>query len=372
MTSKEINEIKKTLTPQNCCISRICACIVNTNKELTLLPKKALLSLEEEEQFKYFDLLKNGLSGKIGQKQLHFSFAGNDFNSKEYKGLYQLWKSRLENNDLIRAFAEHIVNTYDYADNYMILFALGDYDVPGISTDRQAMNDASDYIYSHLYCYICPVKPSKPGLVYDNGENDIHNSFRDQMIEKPVNGFLFPSFDDRNANVSACLLYAKKQDSCSQSFASIIGKSLTSTKEQQKQFFQSIENTETTDFNKAKALCLNMNEAESEAKEKGENPIIDIPEMKSILAKSGYPIETCNKVATEYAQCMKESDSETIAGNLLNTRKLDIETSGIDISAPLEYADIISVRTVNDKKCLVIELMNSNITVNGMTVNEPL
>ena len=74
MNKKEVLEIRKQFTPENCAVTRICGCYVNGDKEKLLEFKEAFLSLPEEETFKYFDIFKKALSGTIGKNLIHMEF----------------------------------------------------------------------------------------------------------------------------------------------------------------------------------------------------------------------------------------------------------------------------------------------------------
>ena len=50
MNKKEISEIKKQFTPNNCAITRICGCYVDGEKNKKTKLKEAFLSLSEEEK----------------------------------------------------------------------------------------------------------------------------------------------------------------------------------------------------------------------------------------------------------------------------------------------------------------------------------
>lgn len=67
MNKKEVSEIKKQFTPDNCAITRICGCYVDGEKNKKTQLKEAFLSLPEEEIFKYFELFRKTLSGTIGK-----------------------------------------------------------------------------------------------------------------------------------------------------------------------------------------------------------------------------------------------------------------------------------------------------------------
>ena len=49
MNKKEISEIKKQFTPENCSLTRICGCYVDGEKNKKTELKEAFLSLSEEE-----------------------------------------------------------------------------------------------------------------------------------------------------------------------------------------------------------------------------------------------------------------------------------------------------------------------------------
>ena len=48
MNKKEISEIKKQFTPENCSLTRICGCYVDGEKNKKTELKEAFLSLSEE------------------------------------------------------------------------------------------------------------------------------------------------------------------------------------------------------------------------------------------------------------------------------------------------------------------------------------
>ena len=74
MNKKEVLEIRKQFSPQNCAITRLCGCYVDGDKEKKLEFKEAFLSLPEEEAFKYFDLFKKTLSGTVGKNLINMEF----------------------------------------------------------------------------------------------------------------------------------------------------------------------------------------------------------------------------------------------------------------------------------------------------------
>ena len=186
MNKKEISEIKKQFTPDRCSITRICGCYVDGEKNKKTELKEAFLSLSEEESFKYFEIFKKTLSGTIGKNLINMEFPleqEKEGGTQEF--LLRLRGSKLQDNDLIEEFYDKIIEYYDYGENYYIILIHAVYDIPGRSSDGLEMFDASDEIYDHILCSICPVKLSKAGLCYNAETNNIEDRIRDWIVEMP-------------------------------------------------------------------------------------------------------------------------------------------------------------------------------------------
>ena len=219
MNKKEVTEIKKQFTPSNCAITRICGCYVDGEKEKKTEMKDAFLSLPEEEMFKYFDIFRKSLSGTIGKNLLNMEFpleTESEGGTQEF--LLKLRNSRLTDDALLEEFYNRVIDSYDYAENYLILLVHAAYDIPGKSTDGSEMFDASDEVYDYIMCTFCPVKLSKPGLSYHAEENSFHERIRDWIVEMPDLGFLFPVFNDRSTDIHSLLYYTKNAEQLRSAF----------------------------------------------------------------------------------------------------------------------------------------------------------
>lgn len=191
MIKKEISEIKRQFTPSNCSITRICGCYVDGEKNKKTEFKEAFLSLPEDDMFKYFEILRKNLSGTLGKNLLNLEFPlDSEMEGCPQEFLLKLRNSRLQDDEILDAFYDRIIETYDYVGNYLILLIHDAYDIPGKTSDGIEMEDASDEVYSYIMCSICPVDLSKPGLSYDELENSFKNRVRDWVVGMPEMGFL--------------------------------------------------------------------------------------------------------------------------------------------------------------------------------------
>ena len=142
--------------------------------------KKAFLSLPEEEAFKYFDIFKHTLSGTIGKNLINMEFPlDQELNGGTQEFLMRLKDSKLQDDLLLEEFYDKVVESYEYGENYYIILIHAVYDVPGKTKDGLEMEDASDTVYEHILCSICPVNLTKAGLTYNAQTNNIEDRIRD-------------------------------------------------------------------------------------------------------------------------------------------------------------------------------------------------
>lgn len=207
MNKKEIMEIKKQFTAANCNITRIAMCYVNHEKEIILSKTEAFLSLPEEEMFKYFDIFRKSLSGSKGKNLYDVDFPVVDGSSEQENFLNDLRKSKLDDDEILEEFYGRIIDSYDFGENYLILLIHGLYDIPGKTSDDLMMEDASEEVYEHIMCCICPVSLSKPGLSVNSEKGKVEDRIRDWVVEMPADAFLYPAFNDRSTHA---LLFKEK------------------------------------------------------------------------------------------------------------------------------------------------------------------
>lgn len=369
MNKKEISEIKKQFTPSRCAITRICGCYVNGEKEKKAQMKEMFLSLPEEEMFKYFDIFRKTLSGTIGKNLVNMEFPTE---TEDYGGtqafLMSLRESQLNDPNLLNEFYDKVIESYDNGEHYLILLIHSVYDVPGKTTDGLEMDDASDEVYDHILCAICPVKLSKPGLSYQAEINEFHDRIRDWIVDMPEVGFLFPAFNDRSTDIHNILYYTKNPEDLRNSLVDrLLGCVLPLTAKSQKETFQTlIEDTLTGegDYEIVRTIHENLTEMIEEKKEEPEPLILDKTDIKKLLSNSG--------VAPEKLENLEKQMDEVppvpfMASNIANIRKFEVKTPDVVVQVNPSRADLVETRIIDGRQCIVIEI-NDAVEVNGIPV----
>ena len=375
MNKKDINEIRRQFTPDNCTITRLCGCYVDNEKNKKTEIREAFLSLPEEEIFKYFDIFRKTLSGTIGRNLLNMEFPlDSEFTGGTQEFLLRLRDSQLQEPALLEAFYDKIISSYEYGENYLILLIHAAYDIPVKASDDMEMFDASDEVYEYILCSICPVNLSKPALSYNVQDNCFQDRIRDWIVEMPSLGFLFPAFQDRSTDLHSLLYYSKNTEQLNFTLIDqVLGCAQPISAGEQREVFQTlIEDTlgDTCAYEVVRNIHDNLSEMMEEHKDEPEPLMLDRDEVKYLFAKSGVEEAKLQEFDRQYEKTAGE-DTMLMASNVVNTRRFEIKTPDIVIQVNPERTDLVESRIIDGRQCLVIAV-DDRVEINGISARTML
>ena len=373
MTRKELNEIKSQYTLEDCGILRLCGCYVDGERNKITQFKENFLDLPEEEKHKYFDIFKKTLSGTPGKNLVDMKFnvdAYADEGARTF--LMNLRDSGLKDDRLLNEFYDRIINNYSYVGNYLILLINQVYDIPAVTTDNIEMDDASDEVYSYILCSICHVNLSKPGLGYDEEDNNFHDKKQNHMVDVPDVGFLFPAFNKRSADEDMTLFYTKDVSEFEDGLIDcLLDCAVPLPAKQQKETFTSLVNEalgEEADLEIVKNIHENLEQIIEEKKQESPAPVmLDKTEMKDLLEKSGVKEEKLENFEEHFEMAAGEH-GKLVASNVSSGKKFEVKTPDVVIKINSDKTDIVSTQVIDGRQCLVIQI-DERLEVNGISVN---
>lgn len=371
MNKKETLEIRKLFTQESSCLSKICSCYVDYNKQKVCTMQEAFLSLAKDEALKYNDIFKATLSGTIGKNLLNMEFpTEQEFNGGTQEFLMKLRSSELKDDALLQEFYDRVITAFDYPENYYIILIYGNYDVPGRATDGAEMFDASEEVYQFLLCSICPVNRSKGGLSYLSDSNVIGERIRDWIVEAPMKGFLFPAFNDRGSDIHNVLYYSKNpEDTHPELIEQLLGSVTPMSPVSQKETFQSLlldTLGEEADYEVVSSIHENLNEMIAETKDNPDPLTLSRSEVKNLFEISGVPEQELQNFDQKYEE-IAGAKTKLLASNITNTKKLSIETPDIVIKVNSDRTDLIKTQYIDGRQCFVITV-DDHVEINGMNV----
>lgn len=374
MNQKELNEIRRRFRPEHNSIHQIHGCYVNSNKEIIAGIDESLGLLTKEEAEKYFALLKKTLSGALGKNLLDISFATKQvMDSDEHRLLTALRKSELKDETVLQSFYRCIIDAVDMEDsNYLILIVHDAYDVPHRGKDGQLQDDSGD-VFKYLLCCICPVKSGKPELGYSADESRFHSFAANQIVSAPALGFLFPTFDDRSANIYNALFYSHDANSIHQEFIDAVFKTEVpmSAGQQREAFHNALTEAlaEECSYDLIQAVHEQLNERITLHKEsKDPEPLrISAGEMSDILENSGM---TPERIESFHAKCISEfgQDAELRPANIIDSKRFEICTPEVKVTVPPSMSYLVQTKVINGKKYILIPA-DAGVEVNGIGVS---
>ena len=373
MTRKELNEIKSQYTLEDCGILRLCGCYVDGERNKITQFNENFLNLPEEEKHKYFDIFKKTLSGTPGKNLVDMKFnvdAYADEGARTF--LMNLRDSGLKDDRLLNEFYDRIINNYSYVGNYLILLINQVYDIPAVTTDNIEMDDASDEVYSYILCSICHVNLSKPGLGYDEEDNNFHDKKQNHMVDVPDVGFLFPAFNKRSADEDMTLFYTKDVSEFEDGLIDcLLDCAVPLPAKQQKETFTSLVNEalgEEADLEIVKNIHENLEQIIEEKKQESPAPVmLDKTEMKDLLEKSGVKEEKLENFEEHFEMAAGEH-GKLVASNVSSGKKFEVKTPDVVIKINSDKTDIVSTQVIDGRQCLVIQF-DERLEVNGISVN---
>ena len=373
MTRKELSEIKSQYTLENCGILRLCGCYVDGERNKITQFNENFLNLPEEEKHKYFDIFKKTLSGTPGKNLIDMKFnvdAYADEGARTF--LMNLRDSGLKDDRLLDEFYDRIINNYSYVGNYLILLINQVYHIPTVTTDNIEMEDASDEVYSYILCSICHVNLSKPGLGYDEEDNNFHDKKQNHMVDVPDVGFLFPAFNKRSADEDMTVFYTKDVSEFEDGLIDCLLDCVAPLPaKQQKETFTSLVSEavgEEADLQVVKNIHANLEQIIEEKKQESPAPVmLDKNEMKNLLEKSGVKEEKLENFEEHFEMAAGEH-GKLVASNVSSGKKFEVKTPDVVIKINSDKTDIVSTQVIDGRQCLVIQI-DERLVVNGISVN---
>jgi len=376
VNKKEVHELRRRFRKEKCTIRKMCGCYVNGDGERITSFRETFAMLSEEEQDKYFEIFKKGMSGTFGHNLFCTQFGetedGEGVPCENLQGLLlKLRDSELEDDAILDEFYERMIRAYGYRDNYLILLAHDAYDVPMRTRDGIEMDDASEDVYSYVLCLLCPVNLTDYDICYDAQSHSFRNTNRRWKLEAPMHAMLFPMFTDRMSDITGTLFYSRDaKDIRTDMLATLIGSITPISAQGQREIFGAI--VEETlggqcEYDDVRSIQDILSDRIEESKDAPEPLVLSKADISDLLADSGVSEENLQRFDTVYdAVLPKEQPLQ--ATNIINTKKMEVKLEGITVSAKPERARLIKTQVIDGRNCLVIPIDDEEVFVNGIAI----
>lgn len=372
MNEKETGEIRRRIKLGKCAVNYIYGCFVNEKKEVVSSFRQSLGLMDNDDADNLLSIIRKTLSGTLGKNLIDLPYKNQQVvDSDEHRLMSALRTQAPESEEAINIFFNATASTLAMGNNYLILLIQDSYDVPQYGSDESRIEDSSS-VYNYCLCAVCPVKQSKQALGFVAHENAFKTLAANQLISPPEIGFLFPTFDDRTANIYDILYYTKNTaDNHPEFIENILRTEVPMPAEEQKEVFNSIiEETLSEDCNLEVAVNVRdvlCEQIEEHRQQKDEDPpVITKRSVSNILTNCGVSDERVKSFEDKFDESFGEN-AELSPQNFVNTKELSVSTPDVSIKINSDRSDLLETRVIDGKKYIMIRA-ESNVEVNGITV----
>ena len=370
MNERELREIKKRFRPDRSNIPNIVGCFVNASGQIIARFTQSILLSDNDESEALLSVMKKTLSGSLGTNLCDIEFSTRDvLEGEEHKLLMKLRETHLKDEATLGAFFSKVAESVHMESNYVILLANDVYDVYTKEGDEEG---GSSTTFSYVVCSICPLKDSAEGLFFRESDKLFHSVTANAILTRPVLGFMFPTFDDRAANIYHTLYYTKDLASANEDFiANVFGKKAPMPAKVQKSTFDYCLKDalgEECSLELVKSVNTQIAEMVEIHKESRDPEPLTVTKatLATVLANCGVDEENIKSFGEKLDESYGQN-AELRPKNVLNTNKLDIVMPEVKISVKKDKQHLVTTQTIGGKKYIMIEA-SEGVEVNGVPV----
>ncbi len=345
MDKNSFSELKKVLRRDDPPVDWVYSFYVSAENELSWEAFRKWLSFDEDEMFRYKDILKKALAGSEGREVFSVSL------QSQAQDLFSLRTMEEENEETLHDFAGKILDSYPHTDPYYAVLFHIVYDVPAMSSDHKKLEDG-DVVYQSLLLALCPAKLSKPALGY-NDLDGVTELSRRWTIGAPEEGFLYPAFTDRIGDLNEVLYRAKKEIS-SDLFGTFFEAGLPVTAKMQKDAFNTL--IDSLDASVESVALIQDDLANLE----GENvTVLEKEDAKKLAERCG--IDT-GHFDESYGDIIGDMPLAVAA---LKEPAVVFSTDSATIKIPADRAQLVETREIDGITYILIPV-DGSVVVNGI------
>lgn len=345
MDKSNLAEIRKVIRKNDPPVDWIYSFYVTPENELAWQSFRKFLSFDEDESFRFKDILKKSLSGTQGKELFSVPL------DSQSEKLFSLRTMDEADEEILQEFAGHVISSYTHTDPYLAVCARITYDVPGMSSDRRKLEDGEVVFQSILFA-ICPAKLSSPALGFDDAEG-VSELSRRWTIGAPVEGFLYPSFNDRIGDLSE-VLYRSKKEISGELFAEFFNAELPYTAKMQKEAFNTLMDSLNVSVESAAVLQEDLAHLDAE-----DISVLEKNDVKKLAERCG--------IETEHFDESFDDIIGTIPLDIAAIREnaIVVATDSATIKVPAEKSRFIKTRVIGGVSYILIPV-DGAVLVNGI------
>ncbi len=371
MNEREVREIRRRFKPEKSNIPTIYGCFVNESKQIIANFEQSIILSDTDESEKLLRAMKKVLSGGLGTNLIDIEFSTKQvLESEKHKLLTELRNCKLTDKTLRDSFYKQVIECTELDSSYCILLACDVYDV--FTRDNEGEGESST-VFPYIVCGICPIKNTPDTLTFRESDKLFHSLSAASVLTSCELGFMFPAFDDRQANIYHALYYTRSLSNNRAGFIDGIFGTLPPmpTVMQRATFNQCLKEglKDECDLQLVRDVHREISELQQIHKEtKNPEPLLISSAMVTqILDNLGVEEQEIQEFKKVFDRDFG-ANAELAPKNMINVGKFELKSPNVTIKVNPEHTDLVSTQVINGVKYVLIRA-EEGVEVNGIDVS---
>lgn len=337
-------------------------------KEIIGTEKEYFGRMDTGKQELYLKNFKKLLTGPLDSKVFELEFSDNKLGQNpSQRDLIQTLQAG-DFMDRAEVIAHKIIRHCDYQSDFMISFLRGEVYIPTKKEEREAEESGlDDEVFSFQFFMGCvnPVTIPKTALKFDFEVKTFKADIPLDVVinlTAPLEGFMFPSWQDNSADVNSVVYYANKANTPNLEFLDkVLACDLHSTAQAEKtQFLEILQEVAGKEIEPEKIANIyeNVNYLLTRNEEETSDiPCVGLKDMAKILQASG--VENTQGLETAFQKVTGTDKYEFKAANIVPNftgKSIKIENNTVSLSVSPQDLKYIKQVKKDGRRYLLIEI----------------
>lgn len=370
MNKKEIAEIKRQFKVDNKKVhmGKLISAYVTKEHKILSVCTQEYEQMEGMQQELFLGNFKKSLTGKLGTLLHELEFDIVDAAPNETQ-LFLNDLFREYNKEKVLALIERIATCYTFEGDYVINILYAQYQKPPKKKKGEEPEIFS--MYRYVMCTINPINPPTKVVYFNPQENEVGvtpNILKEIGLKTPIDGFLFPAYDDYAENVNNVLYYTNDKEGVNTDFITqVLGCKVPLTTLQEQLGFTNLLSAFLTETDGVIVVDQVYKELNQIMETQGNDATIGPDELTDIFQKCGAEVMR-DEVHDTYNKLIG-TNTLTIE-NIAPKGKVQIVGTNLNVKIPQEILEHITFITdESGKQNLVVAIDTNGITLDDIHIN---
>ena len=376
MNRKELSEIRNHFNPEAkyFTMERVLTAFVDSQRNVRGVCLRNASSIASAELQILIDTMKKVLNTSLGKQSSELAFRNHAYGEDGAQTfLSAVLKSELRQEDTAHQFLGKLAETLDSESPYAVLAAYCTYAPPRKTKMDELDEEGSDQVFRYIVTALCPIAKTEGTLVYNQFDDEILRQENPNAVisKAPMDGFFFPVFSDRATDVHHVLYYTKTPNTPNEKLVDTFLECDVepTVEEQQDDMKQVLDTLLGDDLTYETVTTVNEKLEQIVAKNKTDDAPTEVTGriLKRMLSEAGVPEEKLERTEQVFADTVGTS----LKPERLVAPKTVIKTPEIVVNVKNGAKDKVRLDKINGRHCMVIELDDAVIEVNGYDLKVP-